>query len=592
MGLLVEYGHYILAAAVLAILARAIKPPDTLPLLGNGLKFLQSRWELFGWFDRCQRQFGYETVALCVPTLPPGVLIHDPRNLDFVFRNEGLFTKGDFVKRRSWDLFGNGIINADGEFWKLQRKAGSAFLNTANLRVLTEVALPQYLAETIKYLRANMGRDPVDLQYVFHEITTKLMGKIAYNMEMHADDEFSRCFDYASGATAERFQNPLWPIKEFFAGSKMRKSIRVVKDFGRRIVTSAVRDRDEQRSKREQSAESPDSDRKLDQISGSLIQSLLEALGDEQTVADAALTYLSAGRDTTGQALSWTFYLLLQHPSAAAKIRQEVRELLAQRNTTPANNPQQQQQQQEQHPTSSQPPPASAPKLEMDPTLFTPAALPYTTAAFYEALRLFPPIPFEIRQAQADTTLPDGTFLPRRSVLVWCLWAMQRSRLTWGPDADEFRPERFLTREGGGAGEGDVTAGEEEEEESAGGIEQGASLEGEKAAAASRSARRTTAKFTLGKSSAEFPVFYGGARACLGRKMAEAIAVQVIPTVLVAAGVRLEAAWEGERRSQLSLTLPMEGGLPVWVRRGDGIEKEKTGVCDGNDNCDGYDALI
>ena len=41
-----------------------------------------------------------------MPTLPPGVLIHDPRNLDFVFRNEGIFTKGEFVKGRSWDLFG------------------------------------------------------------------------------------------------------------------------------------------------------------------------------------------------------------------------------------------------------------------------------------------------------------------------------------------------------------------------------------------------------------------------------------------------------------------------------------------------------
>lgn len=34
------------------------------------------------------------------------MLIHNPENLDFVFKNEGLFTKGEFVKRRSWDLFG------------------------------------------------------------------------------------------------------------------------------------------------------------------------------------------------------------------------------------------------------------------------------------------------------------------------------------------------------------------------------------------------------------------------------------------------------------------------------------------------------
>ncbi|EAQ84876.1 hypothetical protein CHGG_08890 [Chaetomium globosum CBS 148.51] len=322
MGLVVEYGNYLVVAAALAILIRAVSrpgkaitrngeplrnPPNTLPLVGNGIKFLQSRWDLLSWFEQCQREFGYETAALSVPTLPPGVLIHDPKNLEFVFKNEGLFTKGDFVKRRSWDLFGNGIINADGDFWKLQRKAGVAFLNTANLRVLTDVALPQYLAESAEYLNSKADKDTVDLQH----------------MEMHANDEFSLSFDYASGITAERFQNPLWRVTELFTGSRFRRSVAVIKSFGRRIVTSAVKDRNDQKSNSE-AASDPNDDSKLDEISGSLIQSLLEALGDETTVADAALTYLSAGRDTTGQALTWTFYLLLQHPTAITKIRAEV----------------------------------------------------------------------------------------------------------------------------------------------------------------------------------------------------------------------------------------------------------------------------
>jgi len=49
--------------------------------------------------------------------------------------------------------------------------------------VLTDVALPQYLFQSINYLkeRAN-GREVVDLQGVFHEITSQLMGKMAYNV--------------------------------------------------------------------------------------------------------------------------------------------------------------------------------------------------------------------------------------------------------------------------------------------------------------------------------------------------------------------------------------------------------------------------
>lgn len=504
MGIIHEKAHYALAVAVVAFLIRAFvlsqwnaikrngerlkKPPNTLPLVGNGLQFLQSRWKLFSWFDACQRKFGHETVALSVPTLPPGVLIHDPRNLDYVFKNEGIFTKGNFVKGRTWDLFGNGIINAEGDYWKTQRKAGLSFLNTANLRVLTDVALPQYLSESIAQLRSSTNGTVVDLQYVFHEITTKLMGKMAYNMEMQADDEFTVSFDHASGGTAERFQNPLWMVTELFTGAKLRKSIAVVRDFGRRIVTKAVQDRQSQKIFNDS-----EENGKLDQISGSLIQSLLDAIQDEQMVADAALTYLSAGRDTTGQALTWTFYLLMRNPSVVAKIREEASQLLEEKDVALTQD-------------------------QFDTSLFNPVTMPYSMAVFYEVLRLYPPIPFEIRQCNEDVTLPDGTFLPKSSILVWCLWAMQRSKLTWGEDADEFKPERFLE-----AGNKLIT-----------------------------------------RSPSEYPVFYGGPRTCLGRKMAEAIAAQVIPTI--ACLFDFVPTTDEERISKTSLTLPMEGGLPVTVK--------------------------
>lgn len=80
-------------------------------------------------------------------------------------------------------LPGHGIINADGDLWRVQRRAGMQFLNAANLRVLTDIALPRYLADSIDYLRKRAnGRVVVDLQTVFHEITSQLMGKMAYNV--------------------------------------------------------------------------------------------------------------------------------------------------------------------------------------------------------------------------------------------------------------------------------------------------------------------------------------------------------------------------------------------------------------------------
>ncbi len=82
------------------------RPPNTLPVLGNGLLFLQARHKLFRWFTQCEHRFGLETFEISVPTLPPGAVINDPKNLEYVLRRDDLFTKGDFFRRRSWDLFG------------------------------------------------------------------------------------------------------------------------------------------------------------------------------------------------------------------------------------------------------------------------------------------------------------------------------------------------------------------------------------------------------------------------------------------------------------------------------------------------------
>lgn len=376
----------------------------------------------------------------------------------------------------------------------------------------------------------------VPLQFYFLTSLDHLAHTLHFKMEMLADDDFTQSFDHASGCTAERFQNPLWPVTEVFLGAKFRRSLSIVKSFGRRIVTSAVEDRRRQKKQLDKKPpdQIPDDDDggangKLDQISGSLIQSLLDALDDEQTVADAALTYLSAGRDTTGQALTWTFYLLSRHPSVVAKIREEVHETLTTNNITP------------QHILSKESD-SDVNALPFDTTIFTPQSMPYTMAVFYEVLRLYPPIPFEIRQCTGQSvTLPDGTFLPAGSVLVWCLWAMHRSKLTWGDDADEFRPERFLT-----------STSQESSGDEAG---------------------KKQVKI-INRPASEFPVFYGGPRTCLGKKMAEAIAVQVIPTM--AWLFEFHPAWgrdgdgKEDRKSKSSLTMPMEGGLPVTVElRGD-----------------------
>ncbi len=81
------------------------------------------------------------------------------------------------------DAVGNGIINADGELWRIQRKAGLRFFSNANLRTFVDDILPPLLADTKQDLDdASNTRTVLDLQNVLLELTTRLMGRMAYDV--------------------------------------------------------------------------------------------------------------------------------------------------------------------------------------------------------------------------------------------------------------------------------------------------------------------------------------------------------------------------------------------------------------------------
>lgn len=69
----------------------------------------------------------------------------------------------------------------------------------------------------------------------------------------------------------------------------------------------------------------------------------------------------------------------------------------------------------------------------------------------HTGLRLIPPVPTNSRKANKDTVLPRGggpdgkqpVLVPAGQAVRWSLMSMQRRTDIYGPDADEFRPERW-----------------------------------------------------------------------------------------------------------------------------------------------------
>ncbi|KAI3341139.1 cytochrome P450 [Ustulina deusta] len=131
---------------------------------------------------------------------------------------------------------------------------------------------------------------------------------------------------------------------------------------------------------------------------------------------DQLLTFLAAGHETTSSALSWACYLLSKHPEFQDKLREEIRQALPD-------------------------------DMEIDKSTDLAGILeplPYLNGIMNETLRLYPTVPLTMRQAIRDSNLADQ-IIPKGVTVVLSMWQMNRSPDLWGPEAGEFRPERWIT---------------------------------------------------------------------------------------------------------------------------------------------------
>ncbi|MFT5355846.1 MAG: cytochrome P450, partial [Polyangiales bacterium] len=126
-----------------------------------------------------------------------------------------------------------------------------------------------------------------------------------------------------------------------------------------------------------------------------------EPLADDE-VHDELITMLIAGHETTATALSWTMHRLTRHPDV---LRRAVAEIDATGNDTTA-------------------------------------PLPYLDAVIRESLRIHPVVPGVGRVLEKPFTL-GGYELPP-GIMIGCSIILAHTNENVWPDAESFKPERFL----------------------------------------------------------------------------------------------------------------------------------------------------
>jgi cytochrome P450 len=294
--------------------------------------------------------------------------------------NHRNYTKGEGMDRVKI-LLGNGIMTSEGDFWRKQRRMMQpsfhrrvidqfgALIRNVNDKFAVRWAEKAARAEAVNLsddtseltleivLRSIFGADLARLEAQFGANPFEVVAK-----EQNRDLKFAFRFRSLTKLVAELIERRRRTGEEHF-------------DFLSMLMASRDRETD-------------------------------EAMSDKELI-DEVLTLIVAGHETTAAALTWTWYLISQHPETQARLQ------------------------------------AEADGTSPDQTLGLDAAesLEFTHQVLQEALRLYPPGWLITRRTLEADELGGYPIAPRTDVFI-SPYMLHRHPAFWS-EPEEFRPERF-----------------------------------------------------------------------------------------------------------------------------------------------------
>jgi cytochrome P450 len=327
--------------------------------------------------------------------------VNDPQAVKRVLLDAPeLYVKDDLQRRVLAPGLGDGLLTADGEEWKLQRRALAPLFNP---RVVTGF-LPA-MNEAADRLVSRWTRRPgrrLDVALEMTRVTLDVLERTIFTAGLSRDPD-------ALGRAVTRYFEALGPIDPLDVFGmpawvprvgrwRAQPAIRFFEDVVGELISAR---------------------RALIASGGAAPRDLLTLLieaSDPETgrglsdvsVAANVVTFIGAGHETTANALSWTMFLLSRDDGARERLTAEIDEVLGDRDIGPEDL----------------------------------ARLPFTRAVLEEAMRLYPPVPFMSRAAVAEDRL--GPFrVPRGTLVIVAPYVLHRHHSLW-EEPSAFRPERFL----------------------------------------------------------------------------------------------------------------------------------------------------
>ncbi|KAF5370503.1 hypothetical protein D9615_010334 [Tricholomella constricta] len=348
------------------------------------------------------------------------------------------FWRGRMQKERMETFLGQGIFNRDDEVWKMHRSTARPFF--ARDRISDFEIFERHCARTIAHLSASeSANQPSEAQDLFARFTIDAASEFLFGKNLDTlsaalpvpgktpvgpkgsatlDEwgSFTGAFEMAQQIVTTRARiGYLWPLYELF-GDKTQPYVKVIQTWLDPLVKQALEDKAlSQRA----GITSPTADK-------TFLQHLVDSTEDAILIRDQLLSMLLAARDTTACVLTYITYFMAVYPHVAERLRAEILEHC---------------------------------KPRAPPTYETIKDLKYMRAVINETMRLFPPVPLNVRESRAascvlppsDPTYPEEDrrplYIPGSTTIIYLPLIFQRNKALWGPDADEFDPDRWLQPE-------------------------------------------------------------------------------------------------------------------------------------------------
>ena len=325
-----------------------------------------------------------------------------PQNL-YLFSNPDLIrdvlvtNQKNFHKSRGLErarrLLGNGLLTSEGEFHLRQRRLAQPAFHRQRIAA--------YASTMSAYAERTAGGWTDGVTVNMHQEMMRLtLGIVARTLfDADVDEEAAEIGDALTHAF-ESFNLAMLPFTELIEKLPIPpvRRFNAARDTLDRIIYGMIEER-----------------RKSVEDRGDLLSMLLLATDTEgdgsgmndQQLRDEALTIFLAGHETTANALTWTWYLISQHPDVEKKLHAEIDSVIGDR----------------------------APAYDDLPSLG------YTRMVLAESMRLYPPA-WAIGRRALEEFEAGGYIIPRRSVVLMSQYIMHRHP-RYFPSPEQFNPERW-----------------------------------------------------------------------------------------------------------------------------------------------------